>query len=108
MLKLCFKVSVTDANTPFRLMKADVLKEYLPYVPKDYNLSNVIISVIYARQKRSVKYVPITFKPRQGGKNSINMKRIFKIGKQALKDFRKINKTLKALPPVAKEEEKNV
>jgi len=108
VLKLCFKVTVTDANTPFRLMKAEVLKQYISYIPKDYNLSNVIISVIYAKQKRSVKYVPITFKPRQGGKNSINMKRIFKIGKQALKDFRKINKTLKALPPVAKEEEKNV
>jgi len=41
-----------------------------------------------------VKYIPITFRPRQGGVNSINLKRIFKIGVQALKDFREINKAL--------------
>ena len=42
-----------------------------------------------------MKYIPITFRPRQGGVNSINMKRIFGIGKQALSDFRRINKALK-------------
>jgi hypothetical protein len=55
----------------------------------------VLISVIYAKKKLNVKYLPVTFRPRQGGVNSINMKRIFKIGKQAVKDFREINKTLK-------------
>ena len=37
----------------------------------------------------------ITFRPRQGGVNSINMRRIFKIGVKALKDFRTINMNLK-------------
>ena len=35
-----------------------------------------------------------TSKPRQGGTNSINMKRIFKIGWKALGDFRNINYNL--------------
>lgn len=96
-LKLCFGVTVTDANTPFRLMKADVLKENLELIPEKFNLSNVIISVIYAKKKYNVKYIPITFRPRQGGVNSINLKKIFKIGVQAIKDFRKINKTLKEI-----------
>lgn len=93
--KLCFHVTVTDANTPFRLMQAAVLKENLPLVPENFNLSNVIISVIYAKKKLPVLYIPITFRPRQGGVNSINLKKIFKIGKQAVKDFRAINKSLK-------------
>ena len=42
-----------------------------------------------------VKYMPITFRPRQGGVNSINMKKIIKIGKQAVKDFVVINKIIK-------------
>lgn len=92
---LSFGVKLTDANTPFRLMKAEGLKENLKYVPKDFNLSNVILSVIYAKRKQAVRYLPITFRPRQGGVNSINLKRIFKIGKQALKDFRTINKQIK-------------
>lgn len=94
VIRLCFHVSVTDANTPFRLMNARVLGENIHLVPDDFNLSNVIISVIYARKNLRVKYIPITFKPRQGGTNSINMKKIVMIGKQALKDFRVINKQL--------------
>lgn len=95
VIRLCFGVSVTDANTPFRLMKASTLKETLPLVPENFNLSNVIISVIYAKKAKAVKYIPITFRPRQGGVNSINLKKIFKIGKQAVKDFHAINKALK-------------
>lgn len=95
VIKLCFGVTVTDANTPFRLMKADTMKKYIGLIPEDFNLSNVILSVIYAKKKCKVKYVPITFRPRQGGVNSINMKKIFGIGKQALKDFRQINRAIK-------------
>ena len=94
-LKLCFGVKILDANTPFRLMKADTLAKNISLIPKDFNLSNVMISVIYVRKKLKIKFIPITFKPRQGGINSINMKKIMKIGIQALRDFRKINKYLK-------------
>ncbi|MCR5106868.1 MAG: glycosyltransferase family 2 protein [Lachnospiraceae bacterium] len=95
VIRICFHVTVTDANTPFRLMKAETLRNYIGLIPKDFNLSNVLISVIYAKKGLKVKYLPITFRPRQGGVNSINMKRIFGIGKQALIDFSRINKTLR-------------
>lgn len=94
VIRICFGVSVKDANTPFRLMKADTLRRYIDLIPKDFNLSNVVLSVIYAKKECRVKYLPITFRPRQGGINSINMKKIFKIGRQALKDFRQINRVL--------------
>ena len=76
-------------------MKAPSLKEKLELVPEKLNVSNVVLSVISARKHQPVKYMPITFRPRQGGVNSINLKKIFKIGKQAFKDFRTINKCLK-------------
>lgn len=95
VIRLCFGVSVTDANTPFRLMRASVLKEHMSFIPENFNLSNVLISVIYAKEKLPVKYVPITFRPRQGGVNSINLRKITKIGIQAVKDFKAINKTLR-------------
>ncbi len=94
---LCFRVRVIDANTPFRLMKAEGLRYNIQYVPSDFNLSNVILSVIYAKRKQRVKYIPITFRPRQGGVNSINLKKISKIGVKAFNDFRTINKALKQL-----------
>ncbi|WP_373212099.1 glycosyltransferase family 2 protein [Ruminococcus sp. 5_1_39BFAA] len=94
VIRLCFGVNVRDANTPYRLMKAETLRKNIKFVPKNFNLSNVLISVIYAKKRLKVKYIPITFRPRQGGVNSVNMKNIFKTGKQALKDFREINKQL--------------
>lgn len=97
VIQMSFGVWVVDANTPFRLMTAKSLKENIKYVPKDFNLSNVILSVIYTKKGDKVKYLPVTFRNRQGGVNSINIKKITGIGKQALKDFKEINKSLKEL-----------
>jgi hypothetical protein len=52
------------------------------------------MTVIYEKHHLGVFYYPITFRPRQGGKNSINMKRVFKIGKEAWGDFRRIRKEI--------------
>ena len=41
-----------------------------------------------------LEYIPVTFKPRQGGKNSINLVKISKIGLKALSDLRAIRKRL--------------
>ncbi len=92
VIRLCFHEDVTDANTPFRLMKAEVLREQIRLVPENFNLSNVLLSVIYAKKDLKVKYIPITFRPRQGGENSINLKKIFGIGCQAVRDFWRINR----------------
>ena len=90
-----FHVWVKDANTPFRLMKVEKLQPILDIMPKDYNLANVAVSAIAVRWKYNIGWYPITFRPRQGGVNSINMKRIFGIGEKALIDFHAINKSLK-------------
>lgn len=94
VIRIVFGEKVTDANTPFRLMPRATLEKYIPKIPKDFNLSNVILSVLLVHNKENVKFTPITFRPRQGGVNSINFKRICKIGKQAVKDFRVIKKTM--------------
>lgn len=92
---LMFHEWVVDANTPFRLMKVEKLMPILDVIPKDYFLCNVAISAIATKWRYAIKWYQITFKPRQGGINSINMKRILKIGWKALKDFRTINQHLK-------------
>jgi len=92
---LMFHEWVTDANTPFRLMQKDKLQAIMNVIPQDYFLCNVAISAIAVKWNYKIKFYKITFKPRQGGVNSINMKRIFKIGWKALGDFRKINSNLK-------------
>lgn len=93
---LMFRVWVKDANTPFRLMRTDKLVPILDVIPQDYFLSNVAISAIAVKWKYQIGWYPITFKPRQGGVNSINMKRIIKIGWKAFSDFYRINNQLRS------------
>ena len=92
ILLLIFHLNITDANTPFRLFKHEVLKKYYYQIPEHFNLSNVMLTVLLMHNKEDVEFKPITFRPRQGGKNSINIKKITKIGIQAIKDFRIIKK----------------
>lgn len=94
LVKLIFHVSLPDANAPFRLMNINSLKKYIDVMPKDYNLPNIILTMCFVKFNERTKFIPITFKPRQGGVNSINFKRIFKIGWQAVSDFRTIKKGL--------------
>lgn len=94
VIRFCFGVKVPDANTPYRLMKAETLKRYMDLIPESFNLSNVLISVVFVKKKCKVAWLPITFLARQGGKNSLNPKKIFAIGLKALRDFRKMNKIL--------------
>lgn len=94
---LMFHEWVTDANTPFRLMRTEKLKPIMDVIPQDYFLCNVAISAIAVKWNYKIGWYKITFKPRQGGVNSINMKRIFKIGWKALGDFRKINSNLNSM-----------
>ena len=93
VILMCFHISVKDANTPYRIMNAKKLQEYIGYVPEGFFLSNVLLTVLFTK-KSDVKYIPITFRPRQGGVNSINMKKIVRVGWQALKDFHRINKEI--------------
>ncbi len=91
---LMFHEWVIDANTPFRLMRTSKLKSILDVIPQDFFLCNVAISAIATKWNYKIGWYKITFKPRQGGINSINMKRIFKIGWKALGDFNTINKNI--------------
>lgn len=92
VILMIFRVRITDANTPFRLIPQATLQKYLPKIPMNFNLTNVLLAVLMADAKEDILFLPITFRPRQGGKNSINLRRIFRIGLQAVKDFRAIRK----------------
>lgn len=88
---ICFKVYILDANTPYRIMSASTLKENLKYIPDDFFLTNVAIAAIYKKRRQKVHFIPISFRPRQGGVNSINMFKIIKVGLSSIRSFIVIN-----------------
>lgn len=94
ILWLYFGAKTPDANAPFRLMKAEIVKKYIYRLPEDFNLPNALLAAYFSVFKENVKYIVITFRPRQGGKNFINIKRIFGIGLESLKNFYKLKKEL--------------
>ena len=103
ILRIIFGVKVPDANAPFRLMKASYVDKYIKLMPEHYNLPNVILTTCFQYFGNNITFLPITFRPRQGGKNSINIKKIIKIGFKALGDFISIKGKMRK----KKKEEKN-
>lgn len=95
ILRVIFGVRVPDANCPFRLMRVDMVKKYIEMMPGDFNLPNVMLTVYFMYFQENVAFRDITFKPRQGGKNSINVRRIIKIGCKAVRDFLSLRKNLR-------------
>jgi glycosyltransferase involved in cell wall biosynthesis len=80
-----------DANVPYRLMRAAALQEALGRVPADFDMQNVALTVALKRDRRlRWKYIPIHFRDRQGGTNSINLRRILRMGFTLLVNLRKI------------------
>ena len=98
ILWIFFGAKTPDANAPFRLMKPELVGRYLYYLPEDFNLPNALLAAYFSRFHEKVKYMHVTFRPRQGGKNYINVKRIVKIGWESLGNFWKLRKTLRNKP----------
>lgn len=88
ILRMTFGVKMPDSNCPFRLMKKELVAKYLPKLPVNFNLPNVMLTTYFVYFHENIHFKNVTFKPRQGGVNSINVKKICKIGAQAIKDFR--------------------
>lgn len=84
-------VSVTDPNVPYRLMRTEVLAKALNGVPQDFDIHNIALTVVL-RRTTGLRWrtVPIRFRDRQGGTNSINIPKIVKMGVGMLKALRRI------------------
>ena len=95
LVRIYFKIKVPDANAPFRLMKSSIVKKYIDVFKEDYNIPNIILTSYFVYNEEKYVFKEITFKPRQAGANSINLKKIIKIGWKALSDFRFFRKDMK-------------
>lgn len=95
LLRIIFGVKVPDANAPFRLMKFSLVNKYISRFKEDYNLPNIMLTTFFAHYKEKLTFREVSFKPRQGGVNSINIPRIIKIGWNAIGDFMTFKKGMK-------------
>ncbi len=92
ILSVFFRVWVKDANVPFRLYRKEVLEVLLPHIPLDFKLINAVLMAETRRLKLKHYLHDITFRARTKGKNSVNMKKVFILGWQALVAFAKVSR----------------
>lgn len=86
-------IDLKDANVPYRLVRTAVMAQALARIPEDFDMQNVALTATLKRD-RSLrwKYVPIHFRDRQGGTNSINLRRIAAMGWQLMRTFHRIRR----------------
>ena len=94
LLRLVFGVRIPDANAPFRLMRAELVARYIGKLLENYNLPNIMFTTYFVHYKEKVVFLPISFQPRQAGTNSLNLKKIAKIGIKAVRDFYMLKKDI--------------
>ena len=87
MLLLFFGIRIKDANAPFRLMKSSTIKKYIKKLPKNFNIPNIMMTTYFVYFNESLCFLPISFKAREKGNNSVNLYKIFQIGWRAIGDF---------------------
>jgi len=89
-IKLITGLKVKDANSPFRLMKSEPLAKVVSQTPEDFFLSNIAVATLAVRMGYKMAWIPVTFRPRQGGESMYNYKKIFKLGLQTYKDLKRL------------------
>lgn len=90
VILIIFKIAVKDANTPFRLMKVECLRKYIPAIPYDFFLPNTLLSVMITKNKGNILWQDITFAPRTSGISTISLAKIGKLGTTLIKQLYKL------------------
>jgi len=86
-------LDLKDANVPYRLIRTEALSRALARIPADFDMQNVALTLALKRDRGlRWRYLPIHFRNRQGGTNSIHLRRIFSMGWELVRSLGRIGK----------------
>lgn len=90
---------MVDPNVPYRLLRKEVLAAALSKIPASFDIHNVALTFIL-KQNPGLRwaYVPIRFRTRQGGSNSINLLHVTHLGVSMLFDLAKLKNEKLRIP----------
>src|SRR5438270_3293623 len=82
---------VRDPNVPYRLIRTGALRAALRRIPADFDLQNIALAfALKLESDLRWKFVPIHFRSRRGGENSLNYRKIAKLGLNLVRDFSRL------------------
>ena len=82
---------IPDPNVPYRLMHADLMKQFVYKIPENFYLANIFVSVGCVKYSK-IKWIPIHFRNRMGGSPSVKTFTFIKHGFKLFKQLRDANK----------------
>jgi len=83
--------SLEDPNVPYRLLRRPILDKVLQRIPSSFNIHNVALTYVLKKTPGiRWEFVPIRFRERQGGNNSINLLNVTHWGLDMLLELRKL------------------
>ncbi len=92
-------LDLPDPNVPYRMIRRQVLAPALALIPPAFDIHNVALSYVLRREPSlRWKRVPIHFRDRQGGSNSIYLPAVARMGLGMLLDLRKLRRRLGQVP----------
>ena len=83
-VRLLYGSAVADVNTPFRLIRSNVLKQFLNQIPDDTFAPNILISGVLARMGARIYEHPVPHENRRTGKTSLVRLKLWRCAVKAL------------------------
>ena len=76
---ILFGIDIRDANSPFKIIRAECLKQCLEFIDPDAFAPSIMIAVTAKRKGYRVREVPVKHFPRKTGKTTLVKLRLVKI-----------------------------
>ena len=87
-----FKTWIKDANSPFRLIKRELLLKLLESVGKEAVAPNIMISVLAKKKGIKMTEVPVTHRERKTGVVSIAHWKLIKLARKGFRELLRMGK----------------
>lgn len=71
VVRLLFGRGITDVNTPYRLMRSDILKRIIDHIPANTFAPNIVISGVFCKCNARIFEHPVLHEHRKTGRVSI-------------------------------------
>lgn len=86
-LFIFFRSRVPDGSAPFRLMKTELVAEYIDVLPKLCMLPNAVLNALFVQYKHAVIFEKITFRKREHDKSKVRIREVLELGLRSVPDF---------------------
>ncbi len=87
-----FKSSMPDGSAPFRLMKTELVAQYIDVLPEFCMLPNAVLNALFVQYKNAVVFEKITFRKRKHDESKVRLREVLELGLRSVPDFYQISK----------------